>query len=399
MANEPESGFPHSSRWLHYWQEPTEGVDDSEARYHRPGWLKRLLLLFLPGRVSRIHLYEAQERYVTLQGTLEYYAKIRCNNPTKKKERDHAITMCRDILRRARTLQTRRQNDLNMLWREMTRVHIGVIERVIPEDQLLGQLDFCREEAYRVVAKKDSEINEMIQRLAEVMDESSQNITQKVRLLRAIIERFTTIRTDRIHQQFVNIRTYQIALIILVPISILMIANVELFLPPSEKATSPNPIQEQGQSTSMEAAIGSGVGSAESTPTVTTLESEGGWISLGGLAWLFGYINSLLANNIIAFVFFAGLAGGFFSVVIRLRSQQLVPGEDAYFVWYVLSKPFVGALGAVILFVLLQAGFVSFDILSDDLMVGLKNNEHGPAVFGFGFLSGFTERLVFPQLR
>ena len=398
MADEPESGFAHFSRWRHYWKEPAKEVDDPEARYHRPGWFKRVLLLFLPGRVSRIHLYEAQERYLTLWSTLEYYAKLPCNDPAKKTERDSVISMCQKTLKRASVLLTRRQNDLNMLWREMTRVHIGVIERVIPENQLPGQLDFCREEAYRVVAKKDSEINEMIQRLAEVMDESKKNITQKVRLLRALIERFTTIRTGRMHQQFVNIRTYQIALLILAPISILMIANVNLLLPRASGSASSSPSLELGEPTSEGAAIGSEVPTVGEIRSPVQPEAQSSWLFWGALSTLYEQTNELLATNIIAFVFFAGLAGGFFSVVIRLRNQDLVPGEDAYFIWYVLSKPFIGALGAAILFVLVQADFVTFEIVRE-LMDDLKKNQPGPVIFGFGFLSGFTERLVFPEFR
>ncbi len=75
-----------------------------------------------------------------------------------------------------------------------------------------------------------------------------------------------------------------------------------------------------------------------------------------------------------------------------------MPGEDAYFTWYVLTKPFVGAFGAVILFVLLQARFVTFDIL-EPLTDKLLEGGTGPEVFGFAFLAGLTERLAFPNLR
>jgi len=53
-------------------------------RYHRPGWLKRLVQFFLPGRVSRIHLYEAQEHYLFLVRTLEFYKQTTPQDPQKK---------------------------------------------------------------------------------------------------------------------------------------------------------------------------------------------------------------------------------------------------------------------------------------------------------------------------
>lgn len=231
----------------------------------------------------------------------------------------------------------------------------------------------------------------------------------------ALLERFTTVRTDRIHQQFVNIRTYKFVLLILIPVSVLMISNKDVLLLHKGDCTS---LQEQQNS----AQPGSNLNSNASTQGVQTAartdlarkssaatpgnptgptrtgEVQGGWWSNSWVGDVCRGLCNLLATNILAFVFFAGFAGGAFSVAKRLRERELVPGEDAYFMWYVLTKPFVGALGAMILFVLVQADYVSFDALSKIIGM-LRLGQHGPEVFGFGFLAGFTERLVFPYLH
>jgi hypothetical protein len=377
-AGNPAKYFEWVQRWLRLTEEP----ENPEQRYHRPGRIRRLILLLLPGRVSRIHLYEAQERYLMLLRMLEFHSKIPCNDTNGKaqEERRVVIDMCRRVLRDASVLLTRRQADLNYLWRELTRVHIAIVEKILPETLLPTQLDFCREEAARIRAQDHPEISEMIQRLAEVTQEQDIRTSKErmMRAIRALIERFTTIRTGRIHQQFVNIRTYRVALVILLSISIILIGNADLFVrkaaPPGE--VSKPPITEPQM---------------PSRPSL--LSSPAGYV-----AYVARVIRQLLQKNILFFVFLAGLTGGFFSVVIRLRDRELVPGEDAYFVWYVLSKPFVGALGAVILFILLQGGLISLEIL-ERLTETLNRSEPGPVVFGFSFLAGFTERIVFPHFR
>lgn len=90
--------------------------------------------------------------------------------------------------------------------------------------------------------------------------------------------------------------------------------------------------------------------------------------------------------------------GGFFSVIIRLRSRELEPGADAYFTWYVLTKPWIGALGAAILFILLYSGVVSSEY-GQSVIQAIKQQNPGAGLFAFAFLSGFSERIVFPNLQ
>jgi hypothetical protein len=140
-----------------------------------------------------------------------------------------------------------------------------------------------------------------------------------------IVYRYETIRTGRIHQQFVNVRSYAYGLILLVPITLIFVANADLFL-----ATG-------GQG-------GEALAEAELPDVGTALESS--WLLLHrtSRAWLQG--------NLMAYVFFSGLAGGFLSVASRIRDRGLEPGQDAYATFFVLTKPFVGAFAACVLYVI-----------------------------------------------
>lgn len=337
-------------------------------RYKKPRFFTRLFRFIVPERVSRVHLYEAQERYVSLQRLLDFYEKT---IPPGDAECKRLFQICRDALNSASVLLTRRQNDLNYLWREMTQVHVRLVERFIPDEEMPRILDFCREEARRLAVDKVAEVGELVERCAEVMDETGANRAKKTRLLRALIERFTTIRTGRIHEQLAHIRAYQKALLMLTPITIILIVMHTLVL----DGQLPDPILP-----------------AFAEPATA------GFLGFNYLINFVVYVIRYLENNIIAFVVFAGLTGGFLSVIMRLRAREILPGEDAYYAWYLLTKPFVGALGAAILYVLLYSGVVSTD-LGGGLVDAIRSQEAGAPAFAFGFLAGFSERIAFPMLR
>ena len=358
---------------------PIRPEDEAQQRYHKPGLLKRLIQQFISGRVSRIHLYEAQERYVNLQRHLDYYEHVTKDYPDGQETAQPCIRICRRALDGASILLTRRQHDLNFLWREMIQVHSILLEKVVPGKELLAHLDLCEIEAQKLALSKDPVITHKIQRISELKDTYKENRNEIVRLLRGVIEYMTSIRTGRIHEQFVNVRNYQKAILFLIPIVILLVANDDLVL--KEKITSPSwPTWELGCEDRLFSFC-----SFERLLTLPVF-----FIDLG---------KTLLASNKIAFVLFAGLLGGFFSVALGLRSRELVPGEDVYFGWYVLTKPWLGAVGAATLFILLNAGFVSLNMGNDNTQFLKIIQETGPEMFGFAFLAGFSERIVFPGLR
>ena len=67
--------------WLPWKTGATAQTEGLEKRYHKPGTIRRLVRAILPGHVSRIHLYEAQERYLTLCRMLEYHGSTSPDAP------------------------------------------------------------------------------------------------------------------------------------------------------------------------------------------------------------------------------------------------------------------------------------------------------------------------------
>lgn len=381
---------------------------------------------FFRGRVSRIHLYEARERYFTLREMVKTYKEYYCsgegrsvrakipedcrqyvdNVDVEKATKD--LETCEETLENIKKYRTRKQGDLNNLWRAMTRVRVMLTDSVIPDTRLSTQLYFCHEEAYRLAVADDPVVKDMLQRLAEAMDEKGQQHGPQFRcLLRALLERFSTIRTGRIHQQYKNMFVYKIALAILLAISVPLITHGEQFL---QFAGVNEQHNEQNQQAGSKGEVGKNGQSGPATPPGNDAgkkETVGLWSALLGHVSDFlvnpkdsvygalRYIINRLKGNILAFVFFGGLLGGFLSVTMREWPRDRVPGEDSYLSLYIMTKPLVGAVGAMCLYILIAGEFVSFDIIKTDELL----RDAGPVTFGFAFLSGFSERLVFPGFR
>jgi len=350
-------------------------------------------------RVSRIHLYEARERYFNLMELIRYHARllglnlpdyenedfdfpedirklereISQDNATDEENKKEIFSLlsCYETLIDTRRLLTRKQGDLNRIWRALTRVRSRINKIITTSDMQSSQLYFCQEEAYRLDVDDDPSIKTMLQDLAEAIDNKGVDTAPRYTCtLHALFERFNTIRTGRIHQQFINIRTYWIAFTALMIISFLLIQNYDVILN-SDKNPASNATVVQEAATQDE------------TPN--------------SLSSILQDLKNYLKQNMLAFIFLGGLTGGFFSVTTRERSRDFIPGEDAYYTAYILTKPFIGALGAIILYILIHGGFVTQEIFKGDLVGKLK--EPGPVSFGFALISGFSERVVFPKFR
>ncbi|MEM7223659.1 MAG: hypothetical protein AAF495_11805 [Pseudomonadota bacterium] len=400
-------------------------------------WWERVWAKKPWGGVSPIHLQEARERYISLFRMVHHYAEehdcravikqieaerpsagftalfkfmdylpfarredaTRSDNqePEERPAREAAgqldskeeerckiclkLETCYKILTNIRWNYLSTQEDhLSFAWRELTRVRLILTDHVLKGADLAGQVDSCREEAYRLALSKDTEIADMIQRLAETMDSSGSNDNQVKRQLKALLERFNSIRTSRMRRQFLNIRAYTWAVIVLFILSFILIANERQILCVGDYASSPHCMKLIEGQPPAEAA--DATGADDQTGTIA------GWLG-GWWDWLHNVLNS----HVLAFVYLGGLTGGFFSVAIKVRRRASVPGEDAYVMRYTLTKPLLGALGAVILFILFHAGFVQSDLVKD---IGLSPSAK---VFAFAFISGFTERMVFPDFN
>ena len=362
----------------------TQQVRTSFFLDHLSRFTKIFFSFFRGGKVSEIHYLEAKERYHTLKSTIDYYEDLqdpkeseKLDEESKKKNKDRmvAIKRCKESLYQAKDLITRKQDDLNNLWRALTRIRLIIFDKLSDSAMMSHQLDFCREEAYRLSVGHDPEVNDMLQKLAEATDDKGINVKQVKRITGALIERLNTIRTQRIYDQYIKIRTYRAAFWSLMVLAIVLIVNANLLVTWPDEVCFPSyePFMELNENSE---------GPIDFFRSIPSL-----------IVYHIKFLNNLLKINVIAFVFFSGLVGGFFSVVMRVRDRVRVPGEDAYFRYYVLTKPFIGALGAVIVYVLFEGQFVQISLVSE------FTGEIGPEVFGFAFLSGFSERIVFPDFH
>ncbi len=381
-------------------------------------FLRILMMLF--GNTSRIHLYEAKERYYSLLNNLEHQARINDitfpkykkseteddnahnasildeeiskyrkfimenipgiviimegDNPvnirndavkislwrTQEINKRIAILSCHKILHDIKRFISRNPHKLNNLWRALTGVRISLNED-ITKGEFPTALQFCIEEANRLGVSNEPDIRHWIQRLSELLDSNADEMLKRFQgIYRALLERFNTIRTGRIHQQYINVKNYLIALALLVFLTIPLL-TVELL------GTTP-------------AMNDNGLCSEETSPVLA----------------VFCFFRSLVIYNPLTFVAYAGFLGGLFSVTMRARHKELPPGEDVYSTWYVMTKPLIGAVGAVFFYLLFIGGFVSSELVISE-MENLKTIT--PLTFGFAFIAGFSERLVFPSFR
>lgn len=195
--------------------------------------LRGLLIILRPGNVSLVHYYEARERYFSLKQIVEHEkGLITEGSRDSNQERSwKTLLLCEKILRIDERLLTRRQDNVNRLWRSLTRLTVLLINNVWTEKQLAAQLNVCREEAYRLRIEDDPAVASFLQQIAEIIDESGDLGDRKPRVKRALVaawERFNSIRTRRIHDQHIMSKTYMAAFFFLIVISFMIISNYEL---------------------------------------------------------------------------------------------------------------------------------------------------------------------------
>ncbi len=400
-------------------------------------WIKRRgkkAFSFMFGKVSDVHLQDARERYWILwrevetalystaselelpmgdppgnTSEVESYVKNRRNeadgllkkmraseagtgddDPKRKIKKEKIEQFKRllnyyKILLKDRELVTRREKHLSALWRDMTFIRIRLLtDRIIKADMMAMHMGFCREEARRLKVQDNPEIKELLHEAAMELDESDAGGNKNIRAIRTIstiLTRLNDLRIQWMHEQLRNKNTFQWALICLLPLSLILLSAHKLVLYP--KNFTPM------------------VALKSSSPTFDWFASSSWWSTpFLLLESLSGLVINLMVDNPLFFIFFAGLIGGFFSAVMRLQISDGLPGEGAYFRWYILTKPFVGALGATILYIIVHANLIQFDLLdAEGFLAAITKNPIGAKGFTFGFLTGFSERIIMPTLK
>jgi hypothetical protein len=310
------------------------------------------------------------------------------------------------ILVKDRARLTRREGHLNILWRDITFIRTRMLtDKIVPDEMLSFQLDYCIGEATRLGIQDNEEIKELIHQAAVEFGNSDSHKApasnnRSVRNIVRILSRLNDRRLQRLHVQRRNKLMYQTAFLIFLALSCLLLHNHKLVLAPRAEN---NVCEEIRPARNLEKTA-SADKKKHKAETNETASSRKSWLSEKLSAFFVSSFNlsrSYMNENSLFFIFFAGLVGGFLSMVMRLGegSKDSIPGDDAYYAWYALTKPVVGALGAAILYVIVRADFVPGEIFSNDYLDAIKCYPVGAKGFAFGCIMGFSERIIMPKVR
>ncbi len=399
---------------------------------------------FFPGAVSKVHQQEATEKYWILWRDVEmrYNTEVErllikdepgylphdpkdvdifVENKIKKIEETTTnkgnklkkILYFYKILIKDKTRLTRREGHLNMLWRDMTFIRTRMLtDEIIPPEKLPFQLDFCIGEAARLGVQDTEEIRGLIHEAAvELNNTDSQDSASNKRSTRNIVRILTRLndrRLQRLHEQRMNKLMYQAAFLILLALSSILLYNHEHVLASRVENNVCAEICPENYLEKKAVKTDSGDQINGKARTGDIDSSKKSWL----MSWLiekpsafvvycFNLTKIHMVKNTLFFIFFAGLVGGFLSTVMRLGqgSKDLTPGDDAYYAWYVLTKPIVGALGATILYILIMADFAPVEVFSENYLKAIKCCPVGAKGFAFGCIMGFSERIIMPEVK
>lgn len=275
---------------------------------------------------------------------------------------------------------------LNMMWRDITflRSRMLMDADTIPDDRLPLQLEYCRMECTKICPSKEEGLEEMCHSTALALigseDQNPSGGNAKIesnhkarKTLVTIFAKLNNIRLNDINAQLRIKKIYNVAFVLLLILSIVLLHL-------NERLTS--------QFVPYWVAY---------DQFLVTLEP---WAPLTWVEAVMDFAIFMLQNNLLFFIFFAGLLGGIFSTVMKLRSKEVNIG-DVYLRSYLLTKPIVGALGATILYIIIKSNIVALDLGQIQVIDQISKNSYmfGPLGFSFGFIMGFSERIILPTVN
>lgn len=274
---------------------------------------------------------------------------------------------------------------LNMMWRDITFVRSRLLADadIMPNERLTAQLEYCRLECSKVCGTRESGLEEMCHDAAlELMsshqpthsngDANSDSNQKARRTLVTILAKLNHIRLNDINAQLRIKKIYNIAFVLLLLLSVVLLHL-------NERLTD--------QFVPYWVAYNQFLATFEWTAPNT-------WVSAPMDFAIF-----MIQNNLLFYIFFAGLLGGIFSTVMKLRSRDVNIG-DVYLRSYLLTKPIVGALGATILYIIIKSNIVGLNLGQIQVIDQISKNSYmfGPLGFSFGFIMGFSERIILPTV-
>jgi hypothetical protein len=273
----------------------------------------------------------------------------------------------------------KKAEELNMMWRDITFVRSRLLtDNIIPNERLSSHLEFCILECEKVCPETEGKIEQMCHETAlEIVESNESNNSGENKRARKtislILAKLNDIRLNSINAQLRIKKIYNVALIFLVILSLLLLHL--------NKVMTDNYVPHWFL--------------YQQFTETFEFRSPSTWFIAS-----IDYIVYMLHNNLLFFIFFAGLLGGFFSTVMRLRSKK-VNIADVYLRSYLLTKPIVGALGATILYIIITSKILPIDLGQMQLIdrISEKFSMFGPLGFAFGFIMGFSERIILPTIK
>ena len=299
---------------------------------------------------------------------LLFYAKILSNQPLKMLNKAEA---------------------LNMIWRDITWVRSRLLtDNIISDDKLPNHLEYCRIECSKMCSEKDDSLEVMCHETAlEIVDTKKTDFNPQNdistsnkarRTIAFVLLKLNQKRLSDINKQLRIKRAYNAAFLLLVFLSLILLSLNDILM---KDFFSSEYIVNYFQAKQKFLAN----------------------LNFNPLSWIEAIIiffSYMLHNNHLFFMFFSGLLGGFFSTVMHLRSQDVNLG-DVFFPSYLLTKPIVGALGATVLYLILISKIIPIDLNQLTHLENINDNFTmlGPLGFAFGFIMGFSERIILPTVK
>ena len=263
-------------------------------------------------------------------------------------------------------------------------------EGIVDPEKVPYQLDFCRSEASNIGAQNDPEVKHLMDQAAEQLGlekESEKNNKQAVRSITSLMVKLNDMRIKKLSEQVYKKNMYMTLFIILLSLSLFIFFINDFIIPISFKKNSDYVAQILFFL------------KFKVVQMSDVLWPIGALMSLWNqIVRLLEYTLSFIVSVPTVFIFFSGLTGGFFSAMMKFEPLKQLPGDEIYVKWYRITKPFIGAFGATIIYIIVTTGLFQLEFIKEGIEGKLLFDPISGTGFTFGFLTGFTERLILPKI-
>lgn len=313
-----------------------------------------------------------------------------------------------------------RLDHLNMLWRDMNFIRTRMLsEGIIDSERIPYQLDFCRSEATNMDAQNDPEVKSLMNQAAEELnpkDRTKTNSIKAIRYITSLMVKLNDMRVKKLSEQVYKKSLYMTLLVILLIFSFCIFFMDDLLVSYAVRSELGNEISPSSISTNnapTKTILSNStrnnsdfVGAAFYCLRFPNAEIHSEIFPLNILlfiwnffVWVFELILGLIVSYPTIFIFFAGLTGGFFSALLKTEPVKKAQGDELFLRWYYITKPFIGAFGAMIIYIVVTTGLFNLDFIKGEIVQRLVFHPISGTGFTFAFLTGFTERIILPQLK